>query len=80
MVRYPEVQKKARAELMSVVGLHRLPEFNDRCSLPYVSALIRECTRWIPVTPLGNFHASMDDDIYEGHFIPKGSIVFANQW
>ncbi|KAI1789703.1 CyP450 monooxygenase [Ganoderma leucocontextum] len=80
MVLCPEAQEKAQAELMSVVGPHRLPEFGDRPSLPYINALVRECTRWIPVTPLGNFHACMDDDVYEGSFIPKGSIIFANQW
>ncbi|KAM5537396.1 hypothetical protein V8D89_008915 [Ganoderma adspersum] len=80
MVLHPEAQQKAQAELMLIVGPHRLPEFSDRPSLPYVNALVRECTRWIPVTPLGNFHASMDDDVYEGRFIPKGSILFANQW
>ncbi|KAF9509880.1 hypothetical protein BS47DRAFT_1487742 [Hydnum rufescens UP504] len=36
--------------------------------------------RWHPVTPLGIPHKSQDDDIYQGMFIPKGSIVFANAW
>lgn len=80
MVLYPESQQKAQAELMLVVGTHRLPEFSDRTSLPYINALVMECTRWIPVTPLGNCHANMEDDVYEGRFIPKGSILFANQW
>ncbi len=25
-------------------------------------------------------HAILEDDIYEGYFIPKGSIVCVNQW
>ncbi|TBU55416.1 cytochrome P450 [Dichomitus squalens] len=80
MILHPKAQQKARAELMSVVGPDRLPEFYDRPMLPYVNAIVKECTRWIPVTPLGAFHATMNDDVYEGYFIPKGSIVFANQW
>ena len=80
MVLYPEAQRKAQAELLSIVGTSRLPEFDDRPMLPYVNALVRECTRWIPVTPLGAFHANINDDVYNGYFIPKGSIVFANQW
>ncbi|KAG2151676.1 cytochrome P450, partial [Suillus bovinus] len=25
-------------------------------------------------------HAPSDDDVYDGHFIPKGTIVMVNQW
>ena len=80
MALYPEVQRKAHHELDAVMGTERLPDFLDRPSLPYINALVMECTRWIPVTPLGNCHANMEDDVYEGRFIPKGSILFANQW
>jgi cytochrome P450 len=49
---YPEVQKKAQAELDQVLnGL--LPEFSDRPNLPYVNALIHELNRWHPVLPSG---------------------------
>ena len=53
MILFPEVQKKAQAELMAVIGAHRLPEFDDEASLPYVCALIKELFRWYPVAPLG---------------------------
>ena len=42
MVLHPSAQHKAQAELASVVGPHRLPEFGDRAALPYVSALVRK--------------------------------------
>jgi cytochrome P450 len=48
----PGVQKKAQAELDSVLG-GRLPEFNDRLNLPYVNAVVKESMRWQLVTPLG---------------------------
>ena len=48
MVCYPEVQKKAQAELDQV--LHgRLPEHNDLASLPYFSALVKELHRYAAV-------------------------------
>ena len=50
---HPEVQKKAQAEIDAVVGPDRLPEFEDRPSLPYVNAVIKELMRWNLVTPLG---------------------------
>ena len=52
MVQHPHVWKRAQAEIDAVVGTDRLPEFNDRPSLPYVDAIIREVLRWRPVFPL----------------------------
>jgi len=54
MVLYPDVQKRAQAEIDSVIGRDRLPTFEDRASLPYIDAVVRETFRWQPVTPLGN--------------------------
>lgn len=53
MVLYPEAAKKAQAEVDSVVGNLRLPNFEDRPSLPYVEAFYREVMRWRPVAPIG---------------------------
>ena len=53
MTLYPDVQKKAQAELDAVVGTDRLPSFEDKENLPYVSALCSEVIRWLPVAPLG---------------------------
>ncbi|KAG6329177.1 hypothetical protein ID866_9912 [Astraeus odoratus] len=53
MVLNPEVQRRAQAELDSVVGPMRLPNFGDRPSLPYVEAVYRETLRWHPAAPLG---------------------------
>ncbi|KAJ6512881.1 cytochrome P450 [Mycena sanguinolenta] len=51
MALHPEIQKKAQAEIDTVIGITRLPEFEDRPSLPYVEALYREIMRWKPVGP-----------------------------
>ncbi|EMD36559.1 hypothetical protein CERSUDRAFT_115592 [Gelatoporia subvermispora B] len=80
MVLHPEVQRHAQLELDAVIGQGRLPDFSDRRSLPYITAIVKECTRWMPVIPLGVPHASMADDEYEGCLIPKGSVVIGNQW
>lgn len=53
MVLYPEAQKRAQAEINRVVGTERLPDFDDRESLPFVDAFYREVMRWHPTTPLG---------------------------
>ncbi|KAG2069904.1 cytochrome P450 [Suillus decipiens] len=80
MVLYPDVQKRAQAEIDSVIGRDRLPTFEDRESLPYVDAIMRETFRWEPVVPLGVPHATTSDDIYDGYFIPKGAIITYNTW
>ncbi|KAF8883247.1 cytochrome P450 [Infundibulicybe gibba] len=76
----PDMQRKAQREIDMVIGNDRLPGSQDRQSLPYVEALYREIMRWRPVLPLGVPHASTEDDIYKGYFIPKGSIIFSNIW
>lgn len=55
MVHYPEAQKQAQAEIDEVIGNKRLPNFEDRSSLPYVEALFREIFRWHGPAPLGEF-------------------------
>ena len=49
----PNVQTRAQAEIDSVVGTARLPVFDDRPSLPYINAILRETLRWRPAVPLG---------------------------
>ncbi|KAI0050340.1 cytochrome P450 [Auriscalpium vulgare] len=79
MLHFPHVMRKAQAEIDSIVGFDRMPEFEDKERLRYVCALIDETHRWRPVTPLGGTpHAVTADDEYHGMFIPKGSTVFAN--
>ncbi|EGN97639.1 hypothetical protein SERLA73DRAFT_139966 [Serpula lacrymans var. lacrymans S7.3] len=80
MVLFPHVQERAHAEIESIVGNDRLPNFNDRDALPYVEAVLRESHRWYPVLPLGIAHAAVDDDIYEELYIPKGATVVPNVW
>ncbi len=63
MVLYPEVQRKAQAEIDEVVGKGRLPVFSDEEELPYVQAVLKEVLRWHPVAPLCTF-ASASDESY----------------
>ncbi|KAF8590889.1 cytochrome P450 [Ramaria rubella] len=80
MILHPDVQRKAQAELDSVVGRERLPQFSDRPSLPYINAITKEVFRWFPVIPMALPHVTTEDDMYEGYTIPAGSIVLANSW
>jgi cytochrome P450 len=80
LLMHPEVQSKVHEEIDRVVGRDRLPSFEDEPHLPYLYAVIMEAFRWRPVVPLGVPHKAMQDDIYEGYFIPAGASVFGNAW
>ncbi len=66
MVLFPDVQKRIQAELDAVVGRTRLPTFEDRASLPYLEATIKESLRFHPPLPLGIAHHLIEDDVVQG--------------
>ena len=96
MALYPEVQEKAQAEIDAIIGPDRLPDFEDRHSLSYINAVVKETMRWHLVSPLGKIfylyiytiltrfeavpHMATNDDEYDGYYIPKGTIVLGNSW
>ena len=80
MVIFPDVQRKAQAELDAVVGPSRLPTFEDRTSLPYVNAIVKECMRWHVVVTLGIPHRTTADATCSGYFVPEGTVVVTNAW
>ncbi|KAF4610004.1 hypothetical protein D9613_010336 [Agrocybe pediades] len=73
MLCYPDVQKKAQAELDRVLG-GRLPEPTDETDLPYITAVVKECLRWKPLAPIAVPHMTSKEDIYRGYYIPEGAI------
>ncbi|KAJ7871939.1 cytochrome P450 [Mycena leptocephala] len=80
MLAYPEVQKKAQAEIDSLTGGRYLPSFEDEVSLAYISALVKEVIRWESVTPFAVPRSLANEDEYRGYRLPAGSIVVGNAW
>ncbi|CAK4033461.1 O-methylsterigmatocystin oxidoreductase [Lecanosticta acicola] len=80
MAAYPEIQRKAQAQIDSVIGSDRSPTWRDYQSLPYVAQCVKETMRWRPVTPLAFPHALTEDDWIDGMFLPKGTVVIVNAW
>ncbi|KAG6369345.1 Cytochrome P450 monooxygenase [Boletus reticuloceps] len=77
---FPDVQKKAQAEIDRITSGNRMPDFGDRPSMIYLEATYREVLRWGRVAPLGLPHMTTGHDVYEGYFIPKDTFVLANIW
>ncbi|KZP23279.1 cytochrome P450, partial [Athelia psychrophila] len=80
MMKHPEVQAKAQLELDGVLSSGQLPSFDDEASLPYISAIVKECLRWEVVAPIAVPHRSTADDEYRGYHIPAGTLVIPNSW
>lgn len=71
----PSWVKSAQKELDSVLGdATRLPEFSDRKSLPYMSAVVKEGFRWRPFAEIGVPHSLTKDDEFEGYSFPKDTV------
>jgi cytochrome P450 len=54
MITYPDVMRKAQAQLDEVVGSDRIPTLDDWDRLPYLRALVKELMRWRTTGPLGS--------------------------
>jgi cytochrome P450 len=77
---YPEIQKKAQAELDRVVGLDRMPDIEDEANLPYCHAIIKEVERVHNPFWLGTPHVATEDFVYRGKLIPKDTVCVLNTW
>ncbi|XP_060069459.1 steroid 17-alpha-hydroxylase/17,20 lyase-like [Ylistrum balloti] len=75
-----DVQRKVQEELDRVVGRNRLPEVDDRPSLPYTEATLYEVMRIASVAPLGMPHIAVVDSSVGGYIIPKDTTVILNHW
>ncbi|KAF9815575.1 hypothetical protein IEO21_04496 [Rhodonia placenta] len=79
MILHPEVLQKAQAEIDRVVGGTRLPNVDDRASLPYVDCIIKEVYRCaFPFVSIP--HAMSRDEVLRGYHIPRGTVIVPNMW
>jgi cytochrome P450 len=80
---YPEWVKRAREQLDSVCGANaeRLPGWDDREQLPYITAVVKEGFRWRPnIAEIGAPTSLIKDDEYEGYKFPAGTVFTWNAW
>lgn len=79
MTENPEVLREMQQELDDVCG-SEMPKSRHIGKLVYVRAVVMETLRWRPPLPMGVPHRLSQDDFYEGYFLPKDTLVFANAW
>ncbi|KAF2857721.1 putative P450 monooxygenase [Piedraia hortae CBS 480.64] len=76
---YPSWLPRLQEEIDRVCG-DRLPLMSDMPMMPVLRAVVKETLRWRQPTPAGVPHCNLEDDVYEGYFIPKGTILHANHF
>ena len=80
MATYPEIQARVHAELDDVIGSGRMPNLNDRGSLPYLESTVAEVLRIRAIVPLSLPHKSTCDTSLGGYDIPKDTMLITNIW
>ncbi|XP_038902744.1 cytochrome P450 81Q32-like [Benincasa hispida] len=76
----PEVLKKARDEIDSVIGQEGLVNEADLSSLNYLQGIITETLRLNPAAPLLVPHCASEDCKIGGYDVPRDTIVLINAW
>ncbi|KAK7791198.1 hypothetical protein R5R35_009364 [Gryllus longicercus] len=76
----PHVAERVQEELDNVVGRSRLPHLDDRVSLPYTEATLRETMRRATLTPISIPHRATEDTHFMGYDVPKDSMIITCLW
>ncbi|KAK3717675.1 hypothetical protein LTR37_005742 [Vermiconidia calcicola] len=76
----PDIQDRAYQSICDVYGSKSWGPIEDENSVPYITALVKECLRTFCVLRLSLPRATWKDVQYGDIFIPKGTTVFLNAW
>lgn len=79
VINRPNVFKKIREEVESVVGKNRLVEESDLQNLPYLQAVVKETLRLYAAVPVIH-RAPIEDTKFGDYEVPKGTIVLINAY
>ncbi|KAH7673141.1 CBN-CYP-14A1 protein, partial [Aphelenchoides avenae] len=77
MVKWPHIQRKAQAEIDSVVGRDRFPTMADRMEMPYMNALLAEIQRYEVVVATVP-HLCTETQSVGGQNVPANTLIYVN--
>lgn len=78
---HPEIQDKAVSEIRKLYAEDQpMCDVEDDQKCQYIVALVRESLRYFTVLRLALPRATIQDIVYGGVSIPKGTVVFLNAW
>ncbi|XP_058800845.1 methyl farnesoate epoxidase-like [Phymastichus coffea] len=78
LAKYPEAQRRVRAELDQVIGSAGVPKLAYKNSLPYLSATIAEVSRLANIAPTTIAHRAVVDCSLMGYDVEKDWSLIAN--
>ncbi|CAO3670528.1 unnamed protein product [Rhizopus stolonifer] len=79
LCKYPEYQKKVMDDIDEFRETNgRLPTFDERDQVAYLTAFIKECFRFRSSAHVGLPHRVSEDIVYKNYIIPKETILFNN--
>ncbi len=80
LLHFPEIQEKAYREISKVLTNTQPVALQDRPSLPYISAMLKEVERYFAIIPLAVPHRAVVDTQILGIPIPKDTRVVTSLW
>lgn len=80
LLQNPDELRKARQELLTIIGTERPVQELDVDKLPYLQAVVKETMRLHPAGPLLLPYKAKADTEVSGYILPKGIQVFVNAW
>jgi cytochrome P450 len=76
LAHHPEIQEKARAQVLEVVGsAEHIPTYKQLQNMEYISYVINETMRMWPPISILNGRITKKDEVFDDYKIPKGSNV-----
>eukprot|EP00759_Apiculatamorpha_spiralis_P027163 PhF_6_TR30129/c0_g1_i4/m.44059/K07427/CYP4V; cytochrome P450 family 4 subfamily V len=79
LANYPEIQDRARAEVLRVVGSSATLPYDKVKSLDYIWAVFREALRLFPTVPVNARYCRKSTQV-AGHFVKAGDMVLINTY
>ncbi|KAK0400921.1 hypothetical protein QR680_015519 [Steinernema hermaphroditum] len=71
----PEVQDKARMEILNCTGGNRDVELDDKKNLPYLSAVVTETQRLASIVTFNLIHKTTTKTVVDNYMIPEGTSI-----
>ncbi|XP_045808766.1 geraniol 8-hydroxylase-like [Trifolium pratense] len=80
LLRNPKIMKKARNEVIQVIGKSNQVKESDIPNLPYIQSIVKETLRLHPPVPLLLPYIASNNVEINGYTIHKGNQVLINAW
>uniref|UniRef100_A0A8C8IBI1 Uncharacterized protein n=1 Tax=Oncorhynchus tshawytscha TaxID=74940 RepID=A0A8C8IBI1_ONCTS len=75
LIKFPNIQVHMQQEIDTVIGRQRIPQMEDRKSLPFTDAVIHEVQRFLDIVPFNIPYYATKNISFRGYNIPQGTMT-----